>query len=47
MASSASFNVVQCAGSMTYLAKRMEEEFGIPFVKISFVGVEDTKNSST
>ena len=44
-ASSASFNVVQCAGSMTYLAKRMEGEFDIPFVKISFVGVEDTKNS--
>lgn len=44
-ASSASFNVVQCAGSMTYLSKRMEMEFGIPFVKISFVGVEDTKNS--
>ena len=44
-ASSASFNVVQCAGSMTYLAKAMEMEFGIPFIKISFVGVEDTKNS--
>ncbi|WP_459476415.1 nitrogenase iron-molybdenum cofactor biosynthesis protein NifE [Clostridium saccharoperbutylacetonicum] len=44
-ASSASFNVVQCAGSMTYLAKRMEAEMEIPFVKISFVGVEDTKNS--
>jgi len=44
-ASSASVNVVQCAGSMTYLAKRMEAEFGIPFVKISFLGVEDSKNS--
>lgn len=44
-ASSATVNVVQCAGSMTYLAKRMEKEFGIPFVKISFVGVEDSKNS--
>ncbi len=44
-ASSASVNVVQCAGSMTYLAKRMEAEMGIPFVKISFVGVEDSKNS--
>ncbi|ABR34174.1 nitrogenase iron-molybdenum cofactor biosynthesis protein NifE [Clostridium beijerinckii] len=44
-ASSASFNVVQCAGSMTYLAKRMEAEMDIPFVKISFVGLEDTKNS--
>lgn len=45
MASSASLNVVQCAGSMTYLAKRMEEELDIPFMKISFVGIEDTKNS--
>ena len=45
MASSASFNVVQCAGSMTNLAKRMDEEFDIPFVKISFIGLEDTKNS--
>lgn len=44
-ASSASYNVVQCAGSMTYLAKRMEADFNIPFVKISFVGMEDTKNS--
>ena len=44
-ASSATFNVVQCAGSMMYLAKQMGEEMGIPYSKISFVGVEDTKNS--
>lgn len=44
-ASSASYNVVQCAGSMTYLAKVMEADFDIPYVKISFVGLEDTKNS--
>lgn len=44
-ASSASYNIVQCAGSMTYLAKRMEAEFEIPFIKISFVGLEDTRNS--
>lgn len=44
-AKSASYNVVQCAGSMTYLAKNMEKEFNIPFVKISFVGLEDTKSS--
>lgn len=44
-ASSASFNIVQCAGSMGYLARRMEEEMGIPYTKISFVGVEDTKIS--
>lgn len=44
-ASSACLNVVQCAGSMTYLAKRMEQELDIPYIKISFVGIEDTKNS--
>ncbi|MBO1687972.1 nitrogenase iron-molybdenum cofactor biosynthesis protein NifE, partial [Clostridium butyricum] len=32
-ASSASFNVVQCAGSMNYLAKMMEEDFSIPSIK--------------
>jgi nitrogenase molybdenum-cofactor synthesis protein NifE len=30
---------------MGYLARRMEDEMGIPYIKISFVGVEDTKNS--
>lgn len=41
----ATLNIVQCAGSSTYLANRMEEEFGIPFIKVSFFGVEDTTNS--
>lgn len=40
-ATKASFNVVQCAGSMTFLAKQMEEKYAIPFVKISFFGMED------
>jgi nitrogenase molybdenum-cofactor synthesis protein NifE len=44
-ASKATMNIVQCAGSSTYLAKRMEEEWGIPFIKVSFFGVEDTSNS--
>lgn len=44
-APSASLNVVQCAGSSTYLANRMEEEFGIPYIKVSFFGVEDTTAS--
>lgn len=38
-------NIVQCAGSSTYLANKMEEEFGIPFIKVSFFGIEDTTNS--
>jgi nitrogenase molybdenum-cofactor synthesis protein NifE len=41
----AKINVVQCAGSMTSLAKEMEEKYGIPFVKVSFFGIEDTKYS--
>lgn len=41
----ATLNVVQCAGSSTYLANRMEEDMGIPFIKVSFFGVEDTTNS--
>jgi nitrogenase molybdenum-cofactor synthesis protein NifE len=44
-APTAQLNLVQCAGSMTYLAKRMEEEMNIPFVKVSFFGVEDTSVS--
>lgn len=45
LAPSASLNIVQCAGSSTYLATRMEEEFDIPFIKVSFFGVEDTSDS--
>ena len=41
----AALNIVQCAGSSAYLAQRMEEEFGIPSLKVSFFGVEDTTNS--
>ncbi len=37
----ASLNLVQCAGSMTHLAKRMKEQYGIPFLKVSFFGIED------
>lgn len=41
----ATLNVVQCAGSSMYLANRMEEELGIPYIKVSFFGAEDTTNS--
>jgi len=44
-APSATLNIVQCAGSSAYLAERMESEFGIKSVKVSFFGVEDTVNS--
>lgn len=38
----ASLNVVQCSGSMTHLAKMMEESYGIPFKRVSYFGIEDT-----
>lgn len=44
-APTAQLNIVQCAGSSTYLAKQMEEELGIPFIKVSFFGIEDTTSS--
>lgn len=37
----AQLNLVQCSGSMTYLARWMKEEYGIPFIKVSFFGMED------
>lgn len=44
-APSAALNVVQCAGSMQHLARSMEERFGIPYVKASFFGLEDTASA--
>lgn len=41
----AKLNVVQCAGSMTPLAKAMEEKYGIPFIRVSFFGIEDTASA--
>jgi nitrogenase molybdenum-cofactor synthesis protein NifE len=37
----AKLNLVQCSGSMTHLAKKMHEEHGIPFKRVSFFGIED------
>lgn len=44
-AGKARFNMVQCAGSMGYLAKRMQETLGIPYLNVSFLGLEDTTRS--
>jgi len=41
----ACLNIVQCAGSMAYLAERMAELYGIPYLQVSFLGVEDTSSS--
>ncbi len=37
----AALNVVQCSGSMIHLAKMMEEQYGIPFLRVSYFGIED------
>ncbi|MBP2653962.1 MAG: nifD 13 [Firmicutes bacterium] len=44
-ATRASVNIIQCAGSMHYLAGRMEETYGIPYMQVSFLGLEDTSES--
>lgn len=40
-AHTAQLNLVQCSGSMTYLAKKMEEKYGIPYKRVSFFGISD------
>ncbi|HBV97521.1 MAG: nitrogenase iron-molybdenum cofactor biosynthesis protein NifE [Peptococcaceae bacterium BICA1-7] len=44
-AAGASLNIVQCAGSMIYLANKLEELYGIPYLNVSFLGLEDTAQS--
>lgn len=38
-------NIVQCAGSMNYIASQMKELYDIPYLNISFIGIEDTSES--
>lgn len=40
-AQGAHLNVVQCAGSMTYLAVELEKKYGMPWFKVNFFGEED------
>lgn len=44
-AANAELNIIQCAGSMFYLAQKLEEAYHIPFMQVSFLGVEDTADS--
>lgn len=44
-AARASLNVVQCSGSVTHLAKMMEEKYGIPYIRVSYFGIEDTSDA--
>jgi nitrogenase molybdenum-cofactor synthesis protein NifE len=41
----AALNVVQCSGSMTQLAKMMQETYAIPFERVSYFGIEDTADA--
>jgi nitrogenase molybdenum-cofactor synthesis protein NifE len=41
----ASLNVVQCSGSMMHLAKIMKEKYDIPFMKVSYFGIEDMSDA--
>ena len=44
-AHTAALNVVQCSGSMISLAKEMKEKYGIPFMKVSYFGIEDMSDA--
>jgi nitrogenase molybdenum-cofactor synthesis protein NifE len=37
----ATLNVVQCSGAMTFLAEMMKERYGIPYLRVSYFGIED------
>ncbi len=41
----ASLNIVQCAGSMLYLATKFQELYQIPSMQVSFLGLQDTAES--
>jgi nitrogenase molybdenum-cofactor synthesis protein NifE len=41
----AALNVVQCSGSMTHLAQMMKEKYGIPFIRVSYFGLEDMSDA--
>ena len=44
-AHTAQLNVVQCSGSMIGLAKEMKEKYSIPFMKVSYFGIEDMSDA--
>lgn len=41
----ARLNLVQCAGATTPLAQAMEERYNIPYIRVSFFGIEDTSDA--
>ena len=44
-ARNAALNVVQCSGSVIHLAKQMEKDYGIPYIRVSYFGIEDTSDA--
>ncbi len=44
-AHNASLNVVQCSGSMIHLAKMMKEKYNVPFLRVSYFGIEDMSDA--
>lgn len=41
----AALNLVQCSGSMTHLARMLEEKYATPFIRVSYFGLEDMAES--
>jgi nitrogenase molybdenum-cofactor synthesis protein NifE len=37
----AKLNLVQCSGSVTRLAEQMKQKYGIPYIRVSYFGIED------
>jgi len=44
-ANRAMLNIVQCSGSMTSLARDMQARWNIPFIRVSFFGIDDTADA--
>ncbi|WP_319580562.1 nitrogenase iron-molybdenum cofactor biosynthesis protein NifE [uncultured Methanospirillum sp.] len=38
-------NIVQCTGSMHWVAQRLQQEYGIPYLDVNFFGAENTADS--
>ncbi|MBI5418279.1 nitrogenase molybdenum-iron protein alpha chain [Candidatus Poribacteria bacterium] len=41
-AHNAKLNIVQCHRSINYMAEMMEKKFGIPWLKVNFIGIKNT-----
>lgn len=41
----AELNLVQCHRSINYIAEMLEKKYGTPWIKVNFIGVENTINS--